>query len=152
VSGEDARRADVALFVARNRSRLLAQYEAFSLGAWPFCWPGLLAPQAWFLYRKMYLWAALVSAGPLLISYVPGLAYLDWGSAFIGALGLKFYFAGAERTVARIRAAARDEDEARALIARAGGVSWIGGAIGLAFAFSVFVLSLKAGAPLIGLK
>lgn len=137
----------MALFFARNRSRLMAHYDALGLGAWPFCWPGLLAPQAWFLYRKMYLWAALVSVGPLLISYVPGLAYLDWSAALIGALGLKFYLAGAERTIARIRADARDENEARALIARAGGVSWIGGAIGLAFAFSAFVLSLKAAAP-----
>jgi hypothetical protein len=139
--------ADMALFVGRNRARLMAQYDALGRGAWPFCWPGLIAPQAWFLYRKMYLWAALVSAGPLLIAYFPGFAYLDWGASLIGALGLRFYFAGAETAIARIRAAAGDEDEARALIARAGGVSWVGAIIGLAFAFSAFVLSLKAGAP-----
>jgi hypothetical protein len=139
------RRDDAALYFGSNGRRLSAQYEAMRRGAWPFCWPGLIAPQAWFLYRKMYLWAALVSAGPLLIAYFPGVAYLDWGASILGALGLRFYFCGAEAAIARIRARAADEEEARALIARAGGVSWTGAAIGLAFAFSAFVLSLKAG-------
>lgn len=144
-AGGESRREDVALFVGRNGGRLMARYDALRRGAWPFCWPGLLAPQAWFLYRKMYLWAALVSAGPLLIAYFPDVAYLDWGASLIGALGIRFYFAGAEAAIARIRARAADEEEARALIARAGGVSWTGAAFGLAFAFSAFVLSLKAG-------
>jgi hypothetical protein len=94
----------------------------------------------------MYLWAALVSAGPLVLAYVPGLSYLDWGASLAGAFGLRFYFADADRAIARIRAAAADEDEAEALIRRAGGVSWVGAAVGLAFAFSAFVLTLK-GAP-----
>jgi hypothetical protein len=147
----EARRADIGLYIGENHLRLLAHYDALGRGAWPFCWPGLLAPQAWFLYRKMYLWAALVSAGPLLIAYLPGWAYLDWGASLIGALGLKFYFAGARRAIARIRAGAAGEDEARALIERAGGVSRIGAAIGLLFGFSAFVLSLKA-TPVFGLR
>jgi hypothetical protein len=147
VSGHDAeaRRDDVALYAGRNRARLMRQYDATRRGAWPFCWPGLIAPQAWFLYRKMYLWAALVSAGPLLFAYVPGLSYLDWGASLIGALGLRFYFSGAEAAISRIRAGAADEEEARALIARAGGVSWTGAVIGILFAFSAFVFSLTAG-------
>jgi hypothetical protein len=148
----ESRRADMALFVGRDRAGLMAKYEALAAGAWPFCWPGLLAPQAWFLYRKMYLWAALVSAGPMLIAFFPGLAYLDWGTSVIGALGLRFYFADAERTIRRIRAGAADEEEARALIARAGGVSRVGAGLGLAFAFSAFLLSLKGGVPVLGLK
>ena len=105
-------------------------------------------PQAWFLYRKMYLWAALVSAGPLLFAYVPKLAWLNWSTSLVGAIGLRLYVAGAARTIARIRASAADEAEARALIARAGGVSRVGAAFGLLFAFSAFVLSLKIGAHL----
>ncbi len=42
----------------------------------------------------MYLWAALVSAGPMLLAYVPGLSFLDWSTSLIGAFGLRFYFAG----------------------------------------------------------
>jgi hypothetical protein len=137
--------ADMALFVGHNRARLMALHRACLDGALPLCWPGLLAPQAWFLYRKMYLWAALVSAGPLLIAYAPRLAMFNWGTSILGALGFKFYFAFARRTIARIRAEAKDEEEARALIARAGGVSRVGAALGLAFAFSAFVLSLKLG-------
>ena len=93
----------------------------------------------------MYLWAALVSVGPLLFAFVPGLSYLDWGASLIGALGLRFYFSGAEAAIARIRVGAADEAQALALIARAGGVSWTGAVIGLLFAFSAFVFSLKAG-------
>jgi hypothetical protein len=147
VSDADAQalHADLAVYVGRGAGKLMARYDATRRGAWPFCWPGLIAPQAWFLYRKMYLWAALVSAGPLLFAYVPGLGYLDWGASLFGAMGLKFYFSGAEAAIARIRASAAGEEEARALIARAGGVSWTGAVVGLLFAFSAFVLSLKAG-------
>ncbi len=147
MSGDEgeARRDDVALYVGRNGGRLMRLYDATRIGGWPFCWPGLIAPQAWFLYRKMYLWAALVTAAPLMFAFVPGLGYLDWGASLIGALGLRFYFSGAQAAITRIRAEAADEDEARALIARAGGVSWTGAAVGLLFAFSAFVFSLKAG-------
>ena len=146
---ESGERADMALFIARNHRRIMPLYDARAEGRSisPFCWPGFLAPQAWFLYRKMYLWAALVSVSPLLLAYIPKLAWLNWSTALIGAFGLRFYLAHAERTIARIRALAPDEDQAQALIARAGGVSRIGAAIGVAFAFSAFVLSLKAGLP-----
>jgi hypothetical protein len=142
-------RADMAAFVARNHARFMPIYDALvsGQGVAPFCWPGLLAPQAWFLYRKMYVWAALVSAGPLLLAYIPRLAWLNWGGALIGAFGLRLYLAYARRTIARIRETAADEAEVQTLIARAGGVSRMGAAIGLAFVFSAFVMSLKAGAP-----
>ncbi len=133
---EDAERGDLALFIGRNAQRLLQP------GA-RFCWPGFLVPQAWFLYRKMYLWSALVCAGPLLLAFLPGGLVLSWATSILGAFGLRFYLAAAKSTVARIRAEAGDEEEARALIARAGGVSRIGAAFGLAFAFSTFILSLK---------
>jgi hypothetical protein len=148
VGVENPARADMAAFIARNHARFMPLYDALvsGRGVAPFCWPGLLAPQAWFLYRKMYVWAALVSAGPLLLAYIPRLGWLNWGGALIGAFGLRIYLAYARRTIARIRETAADEAEVQALIARAGGVSRIGAAIGLAFAFSAFVMSLKAGA------
>jgi hypothetical protein len=137
-----AAREDLAVFFQRNGERLARLYEARARA--PFCWPGLLFPQAWFLYRKMYLWAALVSAGPLLLAYAPKIGFLEWGTSLIGALGLRLYFAQAEATIARIRAAAADEEEARALIAKAGGVSWTGAGVGAAFVFAAFALTLKA--------
>src|SRR5438309_422437 len=88
--GQPALVADnVALFIARNQARILPVYYAWTSGAGraSFCWPGFLLPQAWFLYRKMYLWAALVSAGPLLFAYVPRLAWLNWSTSLIGAIG-----------------------------------------------------------------
>lgn len=148
--GQDRERADMALFATRNPAGILRVYDGLAAGGgqWPICWPGVLAPQAWFLYRRMYLWAALVSAGPLLLAYVPQLSWLNWSTSLVGAAGLRLYVGGARRTIAGIRAGA-DDVIARALIARAGGVSRIGAAIGLLFAFSQFVLSLKAGAPAI---
>lgn len=148
----DAPRGDIALFAGANHARILRVYDAFAGGGGrlSFCWPGFLAPQAWFLYRKMYLWAALVSAGPLLVAYAPKIAVLNWGASLVGAMGLRLYVAGAVRTIARIRAVAADEAEAQALIVRAGGVSRVGAAFGLLFAFCAFVLSLKAGAHLGG--
>jgi hypothetical protein len=146
---EDPARADMAAFVARNQARFMPLYNALASGkrVAPFCWPGLLAPQAWFLYRKMYIWAALVSAGPLLLAYVPQLSWLNWGTSLIGAFGLRLYLAHARRTIARIHGTVADEAEVQGLIARAGGVSRVGAVIGLMFAFSSFVLSLKANAP-----
>jgi hypothetical protein len=135
-------RADLALYFQDNCERLAQLYEARR--RMPLCWPGLLFPQAWFLYRKMYLWAALVSAGPLLLGYVPQLTFLEWGTSLVGALGLRLYFSQAEATIARIRAEAADEDEARALIEKAGGVSRTGACVGAGFVFAAFVLTLKA--------
>ena len=132
---------DLRLFFGANGERLLRIQSA---GALALCWPGLLFPQAWFLYRKMYGWAALVSAGPLVVVYLPHLSFLAWIAALPGGLGLKFYFDRAQRTIRDIRADAPDEPAARALIAKAGGVSWVGGAVGLVYAFASFILALKA--------
>ncbi len=134
---------DFRLFCGPNGERLA---RIFNANVWGVCWPGLLFPQAWFLYRKMYYWAALTSAGPLVVVYLSPLSFLAWIAALPGALGLKFYFAAARRTIREIRAESADEDRARALIARAGGVSWVGGAVGLIYAFASFVLALKVGA------
>ncbi len=133
---------DIRLFFGVNGEKL-ARIQA--AGGLPFCWPGLLFPQAWFLYRKMYGWAALVSAGPLVVVYLPHLSFLAWLAALPGALGLKLYFEQGRRTVRDIRAETRDDVAARALISRAGGVSRIGGAVGLVYAFAAFVVALKAG-------
>jgi hypothetical protein len=144
----DRERGDMAIFAGRDAAGILAVYDAQAAGrAWPLCWPGLLFPLAWFLYRKMYLWAALVSAGPLLLAYAPMLSWASWSAAAIGAAGMRLYIDFARRTIRGIRAQAADAAEAEALLARAGGVSRIGAVVGVVFAFAQFVLSLKLGAP-----
>jgi len=140
---EDARREDLAAFFQSNAERLIRLYEAGD----SFCWPGLIAPQAWFLYRKMYRWAALVSVWPLLLGFVPDLVWLNWATSLVGAFGLRLYFSQAERNVREIRAGT--PEEAAGLIGRAGGVSRVGAGFGLLFAFSAFVFSLKTAPPLI---
>ena len=133
---------DLALYFGHNAPRLLRLMAASRAGALPFCWPGFLFPQAWFLYRKMYGWAALASAGPLVVVFVPHLSLLTWLPALPGLFGLKLYFAAAERTTRALRASA--PEAAEALIARAGGVSRVGAGVGLVYAFAAFIVTLKA--------
>jgi hypothetical protein len=137
-------RDDLALFfgtdpaqpsrVQRERGRML-------------CWPGLLFPPAWFLYCRMYRWAALVTAGPFVLERLPYLGWLSWGASVLGAFGAWLYFRSAERIVATIRAESADDDEACERIALAGRVSWFGAAVGLLFSFAAYIAALKAGAP-----
>lgn len=134
---------DFALFFGRTGERLAREHAQ---GQWTFCWPGFLFPQAWFLYRKMYGWAALVTAGPFVLERLPGLGGLAWGGSILGALGLKLYFRSAGRIVAAIRADSADEAEARERIARAGGVSRFGAWVGALFTFAAVISMLKAGA------
>ena len=134
---------DLRLFFGANAQRLARLRASSVAGGLAFCWPGFLFPQAWFLYRKMYGWAALASAGPLVIVYLPHLNWLAWLPALPGLFGLKLYFAAAERTVRQLRAG--PPDEASALIARAGGVSRVGAGIGLVYALAAFVETLKVG-------
>ena len=131
---------DLALYFGPNRTELS---ELRTSPLWRFCWPGFLFPQAWFLYRKMYGWAALTTAAPTVAFYAPSLAWTVWGTSILGAFGLRLYFRVAERDVAAIRAETADEDEARARIVRVGGVSRFGAAVGAVYIFALFLNELR---------
>jgi len=68
-------------FIGPNADRYLAQFKKFTGGAsgtgsrfaLTWHWPAfLLDPFLWFLYRKMYLYAAVYAVGPVLSAYVTG--------------------------------------------------------------------------------
>lgn len=111
------------------------------------CWPGLLFPTPWFLYRKMYGWAAITVFMPVLFSLVhlpiPSdvMRWISFVSAALGAFGKPLYRAKARRTIRAIRAAAPDEASARETIARAGGVSNAGAAFGLLLLIAFFAFA-----------
>jgi hypothetical protein len=113
------------------------------------CWPGFFFPQAWFLYRKLYGWAALCCLLPIVATALNLGVFgrlLVASTSAMGLVGRGIYIAAARRTIARIRAASRDEDDAQQTIQRAGGVSIAGAVVG-----GLIVLGANVTAFLIGI-
>lgn len=114
----------------------------------PF-WPGFFFPLAWFMYRKMYGWAAFACALPIFVGLVNLGAFqrvLMSAPTLAGLAGRSLYAVQARRTIARIRAGnpGRPEEEVRQLIASAGGVSNAGAIVGGAIMFCASVIALIA--------
>jgi hypothetical protein len=131
------READLRLFVGENAElfvRLSDMVETRSHGRNAICWPGFLFPAAWFLYRKMYGYAAITVLAPVIFSliHVPYdvIQWIAFGFSILGAFGKRLYLARARKMIAEIRAAAPDEESARETIARAGGASRAGAVFG----------------------
>lgn len=149
-------RADLAAFFGPNAERFLAvATSGRRLWGWQ-CWPGFLFPPAWFMYRKMYGWAALVCALPILadvLNFGKFQGVLMSTPSFIGFVGRRLYVSEAMGTVARIRSASRDlpEEEVRRALARAGGVSeagsFVGGAIVVCAVIASFVAARHGASP-----
>ncbi len=65
-------------FIGPNADRYLQQFKKFTTGPTPrfaltWHWPAFLVdPFLWFLYRKMYLYAAVYAVGPVLSAYLTG--------------------------------------------------------------------------------
>jgi hypothetical protein len=143
------READLRLFAGVNAEvfvRASTAQETKSLGRNAICWPGFLFPAAWFLYRKMYGYAAITVVLPVLSGLVHApegvTSWIGFGLSLLGAFGKRLYLAKARKIIAEIRAAAPDEASARETIALAGGVSVAGAVIGalLIAAFLAFAI------------
>lgn len=143
-------RSDLAVFIGPNAERfisVLGLAGARRRGRWT-CWPGFFFPIAWFMYRKMYGWAALACALPIFASVMnfgllkPALIGLP---TVVGLAGRRVYVGGALRTIARIRASqsGRSEDALRQTLARAGGVSVAGAIVGGAIVLCAFAVQLR---------
>jgi len=127
-------RDDLRDFIGPNAERYLRAYDlrqarrrflgGFSLAA-------AFIPLAWLMYRKMYIAAGILLLGSLIIGLVmpdigPGVGI---AGAF-GVLGKTLYLSHAESRLRKIGARHLPLAEHIALLKRAGGVSWVGGAIG----------------------
>jgi len=131
------RRSDLALFVGPNVEKFISVLRSAGGrrgGGWA-CWPGFFFPLAWLMYRKMYGWAALACALPIfaaILNFGPFKPVLVGLPTLIGLAGRRIYVAGAQRTVARVRAylLGRPEEDLRETLARAGGVSVAGAIVG----------------------
>jgi hypothetical protein len=115
------------------------------------CWPGLLAPLPWFLYRKMYLWAAVVVLTPfaamVMLREPTLLKYFASATAVLGAAGPCLYVRHARALIAEIRASATSPEDAMARIAQAGGVSIGGAALGVAVTLAGVALTFAPRLP-----
>ena len=132
-----AQQADLRLFVGANADIFVKVAYAVATrgpGRNAICWPGFLFPAAWFLYRKMYGYAAVTVMTPVLCSllHVPFQVtqWIAFGFSLLGGFGKHIYLDRARRMIAEIRAGAPDEESARETIRRAGGVSQAGAVFG----------------------
>ena len=147
----------MALFTQRNLEKFLPLHDTIAAGrsAFSVCWPGLVFPQAWFLYRKMYGWAAFACVTPLLVTSIHAFGgygnVLAYAPALAAISGRRLYVGGARRTIARIRAAEPDEAAAEDVIRRAGGVSIAGAVIGALFFIAAVSIGSRTGVY-VGLK
>ena len=146
--------SDLRLFFGPNAETFLTAIKRRKAGRWfaGFCWPGFLLPPVWFLYRKLYGWAAICCIVPILTT---ALNLGEFGRALIlapsllGLRGQNLYVAGARIAIAQIRASSQSEEEARETIGRAGGVSIAGAVVGgliASISFVVaFIVKFRAG-------
>ena len=141
---------DFALFAGANAGAFAA---AWGVRRWRnVCWPGFLVPAAWFLYRKMYGYAALAVLTPVIanVVHLPG-NFARWSNiafSLLGAFGRPLYRTKARRMIAEIRALSPDAASARQTIAEAGGTSRAGAIFGaLSSPFSSPSLSSNPDRP-----
>jgi len=141
----------------RNTDRYLAHFRRFDArgGAWTFtwCWPGVLFPILWLLYRKMYGWAAALILVELILAPVaatsPGLSLLVSAAVLAGvpATANWLYYRHVGKVIATARGAGPGEPERRAYRQANGGVSWVGPAVVVALAVLGSLWAVSEGVP-----
>jgi hypothetical protein len=139
-------RNDFLAYVAKNETAFAPLYDAqLQGGRWrrALCWPALFAPVGWLMYRKMYGTAAALAVTPVVLAYLGApplvLSLCALAARLTAWYGRPFYVWMARRRIAEIRASAKDEATALDAIARAGGVSRAGVAIGVLMLLTVSV-------------
>ena len=145
---------DVATFIGPNahkfevvwvktRVQSMAKGAGFKIG---WCWPPLFIGFAWFLYRKMWGFGALLLVVPVVVGYLlPGGGAIGLGVAF-AMMAKSIYVQHAVVKIAKLRARGAGDAE----IAAAGGVSVAGGIIGgviLGVAVLSVIAALALGVP-----
>lgn len=142
----------------RADDHYLAVFRKFSAGATPrfaltWNWPAFLFdPFLWFLYRKMYLYAAIYALGPVLSAYFTGdlSVGIVW-RIMAGASANYVYYWQVKEQLARIRAkSAPDASRIEREIRDHGGVQpyvvWVGVAIHVLLLVMIATM-IREGAP-----
>ena len=139
-------REDLLAFIGANNTGSFFNTRGFAR----ICWPGVLIPHVWFLYRKLYIVAAILCVAPILAATVFRLPYsvtlLNVAAVGIGVCGKAIYLAYAKSAIRRIRADTSDDDEARQRVCRAGGGSKSGAALGIVYTLGALANAISGAA------
>jgi hypothetical protein len=144
-------------FIGPNAERYLDHFKKFGPPATPrfaltWNWPAFLYVSfLWFLYRKMYLYAAVYAIGPMVSTYLTGdmSSGIVW-SVVAGATANYVYYWHCREHIAAIKQQAwNDHVQQRAATKEEGGVQpyviWVGVVLYLLFAVAMFKM-LEEGA------
>jgi hypothetical protein len=144
-------------FIGPNADRYLQHFEKFGRPEAPrfaltWNWPAFLYVSfLWFLYRKMYLYAAVYAIGPMLSTYLTGdmTSGIVW-SVVAGATANYVYYWHCREHIAAIKQQAwNDPARQQATVKEEGGVQpyviWVGIVFYLLFSLTMFKM-LQEGA------
>ena len=144
-------------FIGPNADRYLVQFRKFGPPHAPrfaltWHWPAFLYVSfLWFLYRKMYLYAAVYAIGPMVSTYLTGdmTSGIVW-SVVAGATANYVYYWHCREQIAAIKQQAwNDPAQQHAALKEEGGVQpyviWVGVAFYLLFSLTMFKM-LQEGA------
>jgi Protein of unknown function (DUF2628) len=137
-------------FIGPNADRYLEQFSKFGTEQSPkfaltWNWPAFLFMSfLWFLYRKMYLYAAVYAIGPMISAYLTGdiTSGIVW-SIMAGATGNYVYYWHCREEIGAIKQQMwSDPAKQEAALKEAGGVQpyviWVGVALYLLFSVTMF--------------
>jgi hypothetical protein len=144
-------------FIGPNADRYLEQFKKFGGPHAPrftltWHWPAFLYVSfLWFLYRKMYLYAAVYAIGPMVSTYLTGdmTSGIVW-SVVAGATANYVYYWHCREQIAAIKQQAwNDPAQQQAALKEEGGVQpyviWVGVMFYLLFSLTMFKM-LQEGA------
>ena len=144
-------------FIGPNANRYLEQFRRFGSPQSPrfaltWNWPAFLYVSfLWFLYRKMYLYAAVYAIGPMVSTYLTGdmTSGIVW-SVVAGATANYVYYWHCRENIAAIKQHAwNDPIQQHAALKEEGGVQpyviWVGVVFYLLFSLTMFKM-LQEGA------
>lgn len=145
-------------FIGPNADRYLEQFKKFSSNGQPqfalsWNWPAFLFISfLWFLYRKMYLHAAVYAVGPMVSTYVTGdlTVGLVWSIMAGATANYLYYWHGKEQISAIKKAVGMNHAAQEAALKEAGGVQpyviWVGVAFYVIF-FATLLKMIEEGPP-----
>jgi hypothetical protein len=147
-------------FIGPNADRYLEQFKKFGSQQSPrfaltWNWPAFLYVSfLWFLYRKMYLYAAVYAIGPMVSAYLTGdmTSGIVW-SVVAGATANYVYYWHCREHIAAIKQHAwNDPAQQHAVLKEEGGVQpyviWVGVVLYLLFSLTMFKMLQEGGLEL----
>jgi len=137
-------------FIGPNAERYLGQFKKFGTEQSPkftltWNWPAFLfIPFLWFLYRKMYLYAAVYAIGPMVSAYLTGdlTSGIVWSVVAGSTANYVYYWHCREQIGAIKQQAWNDPERQTTALRESGGVQpyviWVGVVFYVLFSITMF--------------